>query len=118
MHETDAFFARLPCSRLDGGQHRPAVVIAPCPGVAEPERGKQVQRCRLWSTIGGAHTDQDIKRICFGVFQRDIEVAIFREDAGVHQLVFGFMATAIAIRGDKIVIGEGTLWIFIQCLHI
>src|SRR5258708_29208680 len=31
MHETDAFCARLPCSRLDDGPHSPAVRIAPRP---------------------------------------------------------------------------------------
>src|SRR3989441_703551 len=45
------------------------------------------------------------------------EVAVLREDARVDQFVFGFLATPIAIGGDKVVIGKRTLWIFIERLH-
>ena len=114
MHKTDVFLARW----LDGAQHRSAGVCAPGPGVAEPERGKQVQRCRLWSTIGGAHPDQDVKWIHFGVFHRDIEVAVFRKDARVHQFVLEFIATTMAIGGDKIRIREGALGILVQRFHV
>jgi len=51
MHQTNvSCFARRPRFSL-GGQHRPAIIIAPGPGVAEPERGEQVQRRRLWSSL-------------------------------------------------------------------
>src|SRR6266566_2848879 len=98
MHKTNVVLTCL----LDGCELWLTVVIAPGPGVAEPERGEQVQRCRLGSTVGSAHTDQYIKRINLGIFHGDIEVAIFCEDACIHQFVFKFLTTTIAISSDKI----------------
>src|SRR5436190_12357826 len=57
MHKTVVCLARW----LDGAQHRSAGVCAPGPGIAEPERRKQEQRCRLWSTIGFAQPLQDVE---------------------------------------------------------
>src|SRR5205085_6050073 len=102
---------------LDCRQHRPAIIITPGPGVAEPERGKQVQRRRLRSAVGGTHTDQYVERVDFGVFHADIEVAVLRKDARIDQFVFGFLTAPIAIRGDEISIGESTLWVFVERLH-
>ena len=114
MHKTDVCLARW----LDGAQHRSAGVCAPGPGVAEPERGKHSQRRRLRSAVGGAHTDQYIERVDFGVFHADIEVAVLREDARVDQFIFGFLAAPIAIRGDKVRIREGALGILVQRFHV
>src|SRR5205807_9543957 len=119
MHQTNVwYFTRRPRFSLDGRQRRPAVVIAPGPGVAEPERRQQVQRRLLRSAVGDAHADQYVEWVDFGVFHADIEVAVFREDARVDQFVFGFLATPIAIRSDKVVIGKRTLWVFVERLHI
>src|SRR6266852_2997000 len=113
LHKTEYLsFTRSPCFNLDGGQLRSVIIIAPGPGVAEPECGKQVKWRRLRSTVGGAHADQHVEWVNFGVFHGDIEVAVFSKDAGVNQLIFGFLPAPIAIRGDKIGIRESALWVF------
>src|SRR5438876_4029312 len=68
--------------------------------------------------IGCADTDQYVQRVNFGIFHGDIEVAVFGEDAGVDQFVFGFLLPAMAICCDKVSIGVGPLWIFIQGFHV
>src|SRR6266571_8680772 len=98
MHKLDRLrSASLPSYIYDGSQHRLAVIIPPCPGVAEPQSGEQVERHRFWSAIGGANADQDVEWVNFGIFYGDIEVAVFRENARVDQLVFGLLTTTIAI---------------------
>ena len=76
--------------------------------------------CRVQpgSTIGGAYANQDVVWIGLGVFHRDIEVAIFAEDARVHQFVLERIAIAPAILGDQVRIREGALGILIQGFHV
>ena len=87
--------------RLDCGQLGSAVVSAPCPGIAEPERGKHMDRRCFGSVIGDAHTDEHVERIDFGIFHRDVKVAIFRKNARVDEFVFGFIFPAMAIGFEQ-----------------
>ena len=84
--------------QLDGSQLGATVVVAPCPGVAEPERGKQVKRCRLRPTVGRTDTDQDVSRVGFGIFDGDIEVSIFRKDTWQVAFIVGvFVLTSLSL---------------------
>ncbi len=112
-HETNAR-----CFPLDRRQRRPVVVIAPGPRVAEPERGEQAQGSCIRSAVGGAHADQHVEWVDFGVFHADIEVAVLCEDARVDQLVFGFLAAPAAVRGDEVVVRERALRVFVERLHV
>ena len=74
-------------------QLRPRRAVAPAPGVAEPDRGQQMQRRgsgpRL-ITVARIRISFDI---VLGVFDEDVEIAIVVEDSGVDQLVF-----AVSVR--------------------
>ncbi len=74
------------------------MVIAPGPGIAEPERGEQVQRSPFRPPVGGAETNEDILRIDLGVLDRDVEVAIFRKNARVDQFILRLALPPAAIR--------------------
>ena len=44
---------------------------------------------RLGSAVDDRDADQDILGCGLGVLDEDVEVAVFVEDAGIEQLVFG-----------------------------
>src|SRR5947207_9592616 len=94
------------------------VLIAPGPGIAEPERREHMQWRCIWTAICSTNADEDILRIDFGILDRDIEEAIFRKNACVDQLVFGFTAPATTILCHQFSIREGTLRILVEGLHI
>ena len=50
--------------------------IAPRPSITEPESRQDVQGRRDRTTIGDADFNQDILRICFGVFDKNIELTL------------------------------------------
>ena len=62
---------------------RALVLVAPIPAVAKPECGQQVQRRGLRAAIARRDVDQDVFGGGFGVFDENVEVAIFVENAGV-----------------------------------
>jgi hypothetical protein len=72
-------------------------VVIPGPGVAEPERGQEVEVGGVWSTIRGADSDQDVVRGGLGVFDDNVEIAVIVEDARVYQLILEGMAVALPI---------------------
>src|SRR3989442_15408531 len=95
MHKTSIlYFTCWSQFRLDGGQQRSTVIIAPGPGVAEPECGEQVKWGPLRSTVGGAHADQHVAWVNFGVFHGDIEVAVFSKDARIDLFEFRLLTTS------------------------
>jgi len=47
---------------------------------------------RLRSAVDGRNPHENVFRTGFGVLHKDIEIAIFVEDAGVEELIFRFGA--------------------------
>ncbi len=109
---------RRPLRHLQSPQRGSAVVTPPRPGVAEPQRREQMQRRRIWPVVGGGDANQNVLGIGFGILDGNVEVAILSEDTSVEQLVFRGTAPAAAILFDQICVGERTLWIFVERLHI
>src|SRR5208283_3243904 len=70
--------------------------------------GKHVKWGRVSAAIKHADLDQDVGWCLLGVFQDDIEIAIFVECAGIKQLVLCLGASAPPVRLNKIVIRKFT----------
>jgi len=81
--------------RLPSPQAGTSAVLVPGPGVAEPERGQEVEFGWVWSTIGGGDTDQDVVGRTLGIFDENVEVAVLVEDARVQQLILEGMPVAL-----------------------
>src|SRR2546430_3744047 len=93
-------------------------ILAPGPGVAKPKRWKQVQGSRFGATIVGRDANENILVVGFGVFDENVEVAIFAEDAGVEQFEFRFRAAAALIFVHQPAVRKFGLRILIQILHV
>ena len=55
----------------------------PGPLVAEPEGGQEPDGGGIGTAIGDGDADEGVVGGVFGVFDLDVEVAVFVEDAGV-----------------------------------
>src|SRR5262249_691300 len=53
-----------------------------------------------------------------GILDEHVEVAILIEDSGIEQLVLEFVAAALLVGLDKVAIGEGSLGILVEILHV
>src|SRR5215831_4196255 len=94
------------------------MLIAPDPGIAEPERGQYMQGRCFWTAIRRSKTNEYILWIDFGILDCDIEVAIFRKNTRVDQFVFRLTSPSAAILGHQIGIWEGALWILVERFHV
>ena len=55
---------------------------------------------RRKTAIGHGDLDQNIFDVGFGIFREHIEIAVFREHAGIQQLKFGIFPRAFIILVD------------------
>src|SRR6476620_4515143 len=55
-----------------------AIVTAPAPGIAKPNRRQKMQNRSLWSAVGRGCANQNIFSGSFGISDLDIEVAPLR----------------------------------------
>src|SRR5882724_3404301 len=69
-------------------QTRFASIAAPAPGIAEPNRGQEMQGRRLGTAIRSGCANQNIFWSCLGIRDLDVEVAILRQSVGVPELEF------------------------------
>src|SRR5437867_1848659 len=53
-----------------------SAVVVPGPGVAEPERGQEMECGGVGPTICGGDTDQDVVSRSLGVFHDNVEIAV------------------------------------------
>jgi len=90
------------------------VLAAPDPGVAKPESGQHVEGGGVRAAIGEGEADEGVVGAGFGVFGEDVEVAVFVKDAGVGEFKFAVGLGAGVVFGDKTVVGEGVLGVFIE----
>src|SRR5881275_2443690 len=70
------------------------------------------------SVVGCGDADKHISWIDFSVFDKDVEVAILCKNACVDKLILSGISSATAVLLYQIGIGKGTLWIFVEGLHV
>src|SRR5277367_3811150 len=73
---------------------------------------------RLGTSITDADFDQQVVGRRLRVFNKNIEVAVVVEDAGVQQLVFLFVARALAVGLDEVVVWIGAMRVLVEVLHV
>ena len=96
---------------------RPGRIPAPAPGISKPEGGQEMQSGRIRSAVGGVDPDQNVLRAGLGIFDFNIEEAIFGEHAGVLQFVFAFHFGTATVFADELLVGKSALWITIDHPH-
>src|SRR5271163_1580354 len=77
-----------------------------------------MQERGLGASIADADFNQQIVGRRLRVFNKNIEIAIVVENAGVQQLVFLFIARALAIGLDEVVVRIGALRVLVEILHV
>src|SRR5262249_8714717 len=92
--------------------------VVPGPGVAEPERRKHVDRCRLGSTIGDTDPDEDVVRAGLRVLGEDVEVSALVQGPRVDEL-----GLRTAPRTGTVLLDEPAVWklalrILVQRTHV
>ena len=73
---------------------------------------------RFRAAIVDADLDQNVLGRFLGVFHEHIEIAVLVKHAGVEQLVLEFVAVAVAVGADQLIVGIRRLRIFVEILHV
>ena len=90
----------------------------PGPDIAGPDLRQHVELRGSRPAIMRGDQQQNVVRRGLGVFDLDVEIAIFVEDAGVDQLVFAILQTPRGVDRDKIGVGKRALRIFVEHFHV
>src|SRR6185369_547089 len=83
---------------------RPKTLFSPCPDVAKPYGGQNMQPCGFRATVPGRNTDQNVFRSCLAILDKNIEVTVLVKHAGIHQLVFPLVRASAAVDRNQLVI--------------
>src|SRR5574337_1546697 len=103
---------------LRSSQVRPQFIVAPGPGVAEPERRQQVQPSAIRPAIDHTDPDEDVFCARFGVFNKDVKVTILIEDTRVQQFILRGASPAPTVFVHQPPIRELRLRVLVEILHI
>src|SRR5882724_1715791 len=107
----DGVFRRRP-------QCGPIVLVAPRPGVSEPELREDVDGRRFWASVADRNLQQNVLRRRLCVLDEHIEVPVLIEDARVDQLAFGILSGANAVLLDQLSIGKCSLRVLVEHLQV
>src|SRR5262249_34197762 len=105
--------------RRAGASHaRSGFSLGPRPGVPEPERGQEAERRELAAAIRDRHTHEHVVRRGLGIFDEDVEVTTFVEDARIEDAVFALLGATRDIVREEPRIRKFDLWIFVERLCV
>ena len=93
-------------------------LVAPRPGVPEPQRREQLQPGRFLAAVVNRHLDQDVLRSLLGVLEEDVEVPVAFEGPRVEELVLQLLPRAPPVRLEQIAVGELALRVLVEVLHV
>src|SRR5580698_1883713 len=80
--------------------------------------GKDVQRCGLRTTIKGFDADTKVLARGLRILDKNVEVAVLVEHACFQKLKLKSTAAPFSILIQKPLVGERSLWVFIEVLHV
>ena len=96
------------------GDEGPRGPRLPGPRVAEPELRDDVELGGLGAPVERGDHRVDVVGVGLGVFHRDVEEPVAREDSCVGDLVFGLVAPARQALADQIRVREGRLRVAVE----
>ena len=91
---------------------------SPRPGVAEPQGGEEVQRRRPGPAVVRSDAAKDVVGRGLGVFDKDVEILVAVENAGVVELVLAVLLAAASVLGHEVGVGELALRVFVEGLEV
>jgi len=79
-----------------------------------------MERCRLWTEIGGPDSNEGFEFvvIVLGVLDEDVPVSILVKDACIEEFILAGFSTKVLIFLDELVVGEFGLRIFVEEFHV
>ena len=83
-------------------EHGPLAVVPPRPRVSKPDRRQQVQFSALRAMVCDTDACQDVFWSILRVFNHDVKIPVFRENAQVNQLKFGAVFIAAPVFFDEL----------------
>ncbi len=104
--------------RLPGCFTQGPRLVAPVPGITEPQGGHQITLRRLGTSIDNADPRDHVVRIRLGVLNKDVEVAVLGEYTGVHELELGVIGSAPGALLDELLVGKSPLGILVEHLQV
>ena len=115
--------AELVVGGLDDARPRLAqrglgLVVAPGPGVAEPERRQDAKPGRLRPAVVHGDANENVLRALLRVLHEHVEVPIVVEGARVEQLVLELLPRSPAVRLDQVPVGILPLRVLVEVLHV
>ena len=103
--------------RGEGDLGRWARGSPPRPGIAEPERGEDVEPGCVGAAVGGGDPDGDLLRSALRILDDDVEIAAVVEGSRVGQLKLRPAPLPGHVLGDELGVGEGGLGIAVEEAH-
>src|SRR5262249_47770216 len=91
---------------------------APRPRVAEPERRQKLERRRLGSAVLDGDAEEEMVRRLLRRLERDVEVGISVENAGIDELELGLVTPAPRVFLDEPRVRKGTLRVAIEAPQV
>jgi len=73
---------------------------------------------RFGATVADGDLDQDVLRLGLGIFDEDVKVPAFIEDAGVERFILGGLLVARSVRLDNGLLRVRGLRILVEVLHV
>src|SRR5438309_5089125 len=90
--------------------------IGPCPGITKPKVWQEVETCCFRTTVEGLNSDADVFRIGLRVFDKNVEIAIFIENAGIEK--FELRTATLCVFRNQLCVWELLLRILVEHPHV
>ena len=99
-------------------ERRLRLLLAPRPGVAEPEGRQDPQPGRFRPAIVHGNADEDVFRALLRVLHEHVKIPVVVEDAGIEQLVLKLFPRASPVRFDQVPVRILPLRVLVEILHV
>src|SRR5437016_2748553 len=97
---------------------RAAEIFSPRPGIAKPELWQDMERGGFRAAIERGDANQDVFHVRFGIFDKDIEIAVAGKNSRVEQFKFRLAAAAPRVFLNQLLVGKSGLRILVQHAHV
>src|SRR5206468_7542607 len=77
-----------------------------------------MDRGRLRTTVAHFDAYTEVFRARLGILDKDIEIPLGIEDAGIEQFILPLIIAQLSTLLDELLVGIGRLGIFVEILHV